>query len=65
MATMRKSIATLAAVIGLVGAAGATAAAAEARSSCYYSLRGCVHVRGYYEPSTGTYVRPHVRNYPG
>jgi hypothetical protein len=63
---MRKAILTLAAVIGLaVVGATATAQAAEASSSCYYSPRGCVSVGGYYKPSTGTYVRPHVRNYPG
>jgi hypothetical protein len=62
---MRKSILTLAAVIGLIGVGGATAQAAEASSSCYYSPRGCVSVGGYYKPSTGSYVRPHVRNYPG
>jgi hypothetical protein len=40
-------------------------ASASSGSSCYSSPRGCVSVSGYYKPSTGTYVRPYVRNYPG
>jgi hypothetical protein len=40
-------------------------ASASPGSSCYYSPRGCVSVSGYYKPSTGRYVMPYVRNYPG
>jgi hypothetical protein len=39
--------------------------AASASSGCLYSPRGCVSVQGYYKPSTGTYVSPYTRNYPG
>jgi len=38
---------------------------ASASSSCWYSVRGCVSVSGYYKPSTGTYVSSYYRNYPG
>jgi hypothetical protein len=55
-------VGALATAVALVGV-GATAQAADASSSCYYSYRGCVHVRGYWTHS-GTYVRPYVRNYP-
>jgi hypothetical protein len=43
----------------------AVPALASASSSCWYSVRGCVSVSGYYKPSTGTYVSPYYRNYPG
>ena len=63
---MRKILLTLAVVAGLVATvAPAQAAPAASGSSCYYSPRGCVYVSGYYRPSTGTYVRPYVRSYPG
>jgi hypothetical protein len=53
----------IAATLALVGA-GIAAQPAHADSSCWYSLRGCVSVQGYYRQS-GTYVRPYYRNYPG
>jgi hypothetical protein len=54
----------LTALVAALGAATFGAGSAQA-SSCWYSPRGCVHVRGYYKPSTGTYVSPYFRNYPG
>jgi hypothetical protein len=60
---MRK-ITALAIALGLLGA-GLSATTAQASSNCYSSPRGCVHVRGYVKPHSGTYVAPHVRNYPG
>lgn len=57
------------AILGLAVVAmmalGVAGTASASGSSCYYSPRGCVSVGGYYKPSTGTYVRPYVRNYPG
>jgi hypothetical protein len=61
---MRKRILTLGLTAALIAAVLAPTAA-RASSSCWYSPRGCVYVNPYYKPSTGTYVRPHVRNYPG
>ncbi len=60
---MKKKIALVlgSAAVAALGASGV----ASASSTCYYSPRGCVSVGGYYKPSTGTYVRPYVRNYPG
>lgn len=58
---IRIALATVAALIAL---AGLTAGSAQASSSCIYSVRGCVQVSGYYQPSTGRYVQPYVRNYP-
>jgi len=58
---MRRLIALAVVVVGLVGASAQTA---EASSSCWYSVRGCVSVSGYYRPSSGTYVFPYYRNYP-
>jgi len=59
---MRK-IAAVAIVLALAGA-GTITSTAQAGSTCWTSPRGCVQVNGYFKPSTGTYVRPHVRNYP-
>jgi hypothetical protein len=59
---LRKALLTLIAG-GL--AVFAFAGTASASSSCYLSPRGCVSVRGHYKPSTGHYVKPYVRNYPG
>jgi hypothetical protein len=60
---------TTAAIVCILGAFAAAAFAfsgsASAASSCWYSLRGCVSVSGYYKPSTGSYVSPYYRNYPG
>jgi hypothetical protein len=64
MSMKRISRAMAVAFVALFVGAGVGAQGAEA-SSCYYSPRGCVYVQGYYKPSTGTYVRPYVRNYPG
>jgi hypothetical protein len=54
-------------LIGVLSAVAlfAIPAMASASSSCYSSPRGCVSVSGYYKPSTGRYVMPYVRNYPG
>jgi hypothetical protein len=61
---MKKVIAIVTAVAAL-GATAVAAGPAQASSSCWYSPRGCVSVSGYYKPSTGTYVSPYYRNYPG
>jgi hypothetical protein len=58
-----KKILAILAVAGI--GALAVPALASASSSCWYSVRGCVSVSGYYKPSTGTYVSPYYRNYPG
>jgi hypothetical protein len=60
---MRKFI--LAAVMAAVLIVLSLTSVASASSSCWYSPRGCVSVRGYYKPSTHTYVSPYFRNYPG
>ena len=61
---MKISIAVAATVAALIALGAFVSGSAQAASSCIYSARGCVHVQGYYKPSTGTYVRPYVRNYP-
>jgi hypothetical protein len=61
---IRRIILTAALALVAVGAL-APMASASSGSSCYYSPRGCVSVGGYFKPSTGTYVKPYVRNYPG
>jgi hypothetical protein len=48
-----------------ISAEAGKAGVASASSGCLYSPRGCVSVQGYYKPSTGTYVSPYTRNYPG
>jgi len=58
---MRKLILALA--VATVAVTGATTQTAQASSSCWYSVRGCVYVHGYFR-SSGYYVSPYYRNYP-
>jgi hypothetical protein len=59
----RAFLALAIAAVAVIGVSGT--ASASSGSSCWYSVRGCVSVGGYYKPSTGTYVHPYFRNYPG
>jgi hypothetical protein len=62
---MHIRLALAATVAALIALGVFVSGSAQASSTCLYSVRGCVHVGGYYKPSTGTYVQPYVRNYPG
>jgi hypothetical protein len=55
---MKKLVVVAAAMVAL-----AFTGTASADSSCWYNVRGCVSVSGYYR-SNGQYVRPYYRNYP-